>query len=173
MKRIEICVYKFDELEPVAQEVALKDAREKYDQIRSESDWSDANATIAKIEELSGVHVDIQSSSQGHYYNRYVGEGSYYPYSDEVDHYDKWKIFMYDMLTMETSDWSDEMLVEVFREYEFDEKKSFPRNFADCLVKYCNNIESMMSEPIDDLDIVGFIEEQGFQYLADGRVFNI
>lgn len=173
MKEIKIEVYSFDELSYEVQNKVLNDLRPKVRQRQVEANWSDVSETIDKLEKIAGVTVDLQSSSQGHYYRSYRGESAYYPHSDEVKDKDMWKMFMWDVFTMEQATWSDELAFDSLKDYVFDDRNSFESNFAQSLVEYCNKVERDYGDDPDDMEVAEFIEINDYQFLSDGRVYDL
>ncbi|MBO4550178.1 MAG: hypothetical protein J5733_05550 [Bacteroidaceae bacterium] len=166
-------MYSFDELSYEVQNKVLNDLRPKVIEQRIEDDWDNISKTIDKLEDIAGIKVDLESSSQGHYYRSYRGECAYYPYSEEVKDIDKWKMFMYDVYSMKLDVWSDDLVFDIFIGYTYDDKTSFASNFAQCLVYFCNKIERDYCDDPDDMEVGEFIERNGYQFLSDGRVCDI
>lgn len=165
-----INVYNFSELNETAKIVALSECRPDYETEMWKADYDDISITFAKYEKMFGVKVDVQESSQGVYWKNYIDKTN----ADGDNDLKLWEENGELVKQTETDLWSDDIFVDTFLGFVFDNNESYGYNVANLFVRFVEKAyretEGGISE-ITDNEIEEYIENNDFRFFENGKKF--
>lgn len=165
-----INVYNFSELSETAKKIALSECIPDYENEMREMDNDDVSKTFAKYENLFDVKVDVQESSQGVYWKNYIDKTN----ADGDNDLKLWEEMRELVKQTEMDLWSDDIFVETFLGFVFDNSKSYGYNVANLFVRFVEKAnretESGFSE-ITANEIAEYIENNDFRFFENGKRF--
>lgn len=163
-----IIVYQIDELKEEARKKAINELRNKVYEYDSETDWADARDTQSRIENLSGVRVDIQQNSQGFYY-KLLGE-NYLDLTPEENRR-KWEDFVKAVKEDNITTWADDLYLDVLENTEFSEGETFAEHVAETLCWFAQDIENHCDDYMEDDYVREYAIENDLYFTENGNPY--
>lgn len=170
MREIEFNLYNYNELNDAAKKVAINRCKQECIDEYEENDWDDVLQTKHKFEDIFGVGVDLQSSSQGYYWREYFDHTD----ADGDNDLDIWGSKVKECMSNPTELWCDDSFIETLKNYKFDKKYCYAHNVADLFVKFVENMNDEISkcgESITDDEIAMWIEINEVEFLENGEKY--
>lgn len=163
-----VIVYQIDELKEEARKNAINALRNKVCEYASEIDWIDARDTQSRIENLSGVRVDVQQNSHGYYY-KILGE-KYLDLTPEENR-QKWEDFVKAVKEDNITTWADDLYLDVLENTEFSEDKTFAEHVAETLCWFAQDIENHCLDYLNDDYIREYAVENELYFTENGNPY--
>lgn len=163
-----IIIYQIDELNPTAKANAINALRSRAYQDASEIDWADARDTQSRIENLSGVRVDVQQNSHGFYY-KLLGE-KYFDLTPEENR-QKWEDFVKAVKEDNITTWADDLYLDVLENTEFSEDETFAEHVAETLCWFAQDIENHCDDYMKDDYVREYAIENDLYFTENGNPY--
>ena len=110
----------------MAKKVAVEECKQECIDETEECDWDDVAETKRKFEDIFGVGVDLQSSSQGYYWRQYYDHTD----ADGDNDLDIWNNKVKVCESNQTELWCDDCFIDTLKSYEFDKKYCYAHNVS-------------------------------------------
>ena len=168
MRTITTNLYQYTELNAIAKNNAIRLLRQRCFEANDECTWEDANETMKVVEESGNVYVDICDNSQGFYVNNHYKKFEENELTDEelFERFrDKYIRDYKEML------WCDHIMLNIVKEYKFDDSRSYSGNIGCMMVEFCKIIYNCTLDYFDDDNVEEWILGQDFEFLSDGRLY--
>ncbi len=164
-----IIIYQIDELKEEARKNAINALRNKVYENESELDWMDARDTQSRIENLSGVRVDVQQNSHGYYY-KILGE-KYLDLTPEENR-QKWEDFVKAVKEDNITTWADDLYLHFLENTEFDDDdETFAEHVAETLCWFAQDIENHCLGYLNDDYVREYIIENDLYFTENGNPY--
>lgn len=170
MREIEFKVYEYDELNDAAKKVAVEECKQECNNECEENAWDDVLQTKRKFEDIFGVGVDLQSSSQGYYWREYFDHSD----ADGDNDLDIWDNKIKECMSNPTELWCDDSFIDTLDNFKFDKKYCYAHNVADLFVKFSENMNDEISKSIDgvtDNEVAAWIGINEVEFLENGKKY--